>query len=64
MSKCNFTQYVSPNLCIGDSLAAFNNNFANLDQGLCNVPKLVSGPNVRVNSALTPQDNNIVSFCD
>lgn len=62
MSKCNFTQYVSPNLCIGDSLAAFNNNFANLDQGLCNVPKLVSGPNVRVNSAVTPQDNNIVSF--
>jgi hypothetical protein len=62
MSKCNFTQYVSPNLCIGDSLAAFNNNFANLDQGLCNVPKLVSSPSVRTNNTITPQDNIVTTF--
>lgn len=48
MSACNFTQQVSPNTCIGDSLAVFNSNFSSLDEGLCNIPITVSGPGVNV----------------
>lgn len=60
MSKCNFTQYVSPNLCIGDSLAAFNSNFKKLDEGLCNLPKIAPTPSVRVESTVTPQEDNVL----
>lgn len=60
MSKCNFTQYVSPNLCIGDSLAAFNSNFAKLDEGLCNVPAIQPGPGVSVSTHLTEQEDTVL----
>ena len=53
MSVCNFTQIVSPNSCIGDSLATFNANFSALDEGLCNVPQVVSGLGTHVENIFT-----------
>jgi len=37
MSACNYTQPINENECIGDSLDTINENFANLDDALCNV---------------------------
>lgn len=62
MSNCNFTQYVSPNLCIGDSLAAFNSNFKNLDNGLCNLPKVISSSSIKAESNINYQNDTIISF--
>jgi hypothetical protein len=35
MSTCNYTQSISDQQCIGDSLVIINNNFATLDTSLC-----------------------------
>ena len=43
MSVCNFVELITPDTCIGDSLATFNKNFQALDEGLCNIPDIVSG---------------------
>lgn len=59
MSKCNITQYVSPNTCIGDSLATFNSNFAKLDEGLCIIPTPVAGIGTMVIKEQTEQETEI-----
>lgn len=41
MSVCNYVQLVTPNTCLGDSLATFNSNFSALDEGLCRQPDVV-----------------------
>jgi hypothetical protein len=38
MSACNYTEKISPSECIGDSLIKINENFQNLDFGLCEKP--------------------------
>ena len=56
MSVCNYTKQVSPNICIGDSLPIFNENFANLDEGLCTLPALNNGAGIRLESVITEQN--------
>jgi hypothetical protein len=56
MSVCNYTKQVSPNLCIGDSLPIFNENFANLDENLCSLPTLYNGSGIRFNTIITEQN--------
>ena len=53
MSVCNYTQLVSPNTCLGDSLATFNANFSALDEGLCNVPDVHPGVGTSVHPTQT-----------
>lgn len=48
MSVCNFVELITPETCIGDSLATFNKNFQALDEGLCNVPDIVPGTGIVV----------------
>jgi hypothetical protein len=47
MSACNYTQNISPNTCIGDSLDTINANFSSLDLGLCDVPDVLAGTGTR-----------------
>lgn len=37
MATCNYTSIITESECIGDSLVTINNNFANLNTGLCNI---------------------------
>ena len=60
MSVCNFTQYVSPNTCIGDSLATFNANFSALDEGLCSVPDVLGGNGTEAHIEITEQNHTLV----
>ena len=60
MSVCNYTQLVSPNTCLGDSLATFNANFSALDDGLCGVPNVVAGTGVVVDSEFSEQSHSAV----
>ena len=60
MSICNYTQLVSPNVCLGDSLATFNANFSALDEGLCRVQDIEQGVGVEAVSQITEQDYNVV----
>jgi len=55
MSVCNFTQQVTPNTCLGDSLATFNANFQSLDEGLCEIPEVIGGLGTTVSSEITEQ---------
>lgn len=55
MSVCNYTQYVSPNTCLGDSLATFNANFSALDEGLCGVPDVLPGVGVATDLEISEQ---------
>ncbi len=60
MSVCNFTQLVSPEMCLGDSLATFNANFSALDEGLCSVPDVVPGLGINVKSEISEQIHPVV----
>lgn len=55
MSVCNFTQLVTPNTCLGDSLATFNANFSALDEGLCGIPNIVPGLGTSVEIEVSEQ---------
>jgi hypothetical protein len=55
MSVCNFTQMVSPETCLGDSLATFNANFSALDEGLCSVPDVTPGLGIEVITEISEQ---------
>ena len=60
MSVCNYTQLVSPNTCLGDSLATFNANFSALDEGLCNVPDVHPGVGTSVHLEISEQNHSAV----
>lgn len=60
MSVCNFTQLVSPNTCLGDSLATFNANFSALDEGLCNVPDVHPGVGTSVHLEISEQSHSAI----
>lgn len=62
MSLCNYTQIVSPNTCLGDSLATFNANFSALDEGLCRIPTFNQGNGVEVVSEVTEQECNTITI--
>ena len=51
MATCKYTELIDSSECVGDSLVKINNNFANLDGGLC-----TANDNVNI------LDNNINSF--
>ena len=55
MSNCNYTQYISPNTCVGDSLETINQNFSALDDGLCNVPSLIPGNGANLQTFINQQ---------
>jgi hypothetical protein len=56
MSHHNYTQLVTPNTCIGDSLATFNSNFSALDDALYKQPTIVSGKGISTNQHITEQN--------
>lgn len=60
MSVCNYTQLVSPNTCLGDSLATFNANFSALDEGLCKIPNVLPGLGITVNEEVSEQIHTAV----
>jgi len=60
MSARNFTQIVTPNTCLGDSLATFNANFSALDYGLNTVPTIVAGNGTKANNEYTEQNDYLV----
>ena len=60
MSVCNYTQLVSPNNCLGDSLATFNANFSALDEGLCKIPNVLPGLGITVNEEVSEQIHSAV----
>jgi hypothetical protein len=62
MSLCKHTQLVSPNTCLGDSLATFNSNFSALDEGLCTIPVTIQGIGMSVVSETTEQEYNTVKI--
>lgn len=59
MSIYNYTQLVTPNTCIGDSLATFNSNFSALDDALYKQPKTVPGKGTSTKQHITEQDATI-----
>ena len=61
MSVCNFTQLVSPNTCLGDSLATFNANFSALDQAMCSVPHILPGLGTTIGTDLSEQSHHTVT---
>ena len=60
MSVCNYTQPVSPNTCLGDSLATFNANFSALDEGLCGIPDVLPGLGIMVSEEVSEQIHSAV----
>lgn len=60
MSVCNFTQIITPDTCLGDSLATFNANFSALDEGLCSVPNVVSGLGTHAELELSEQNHHTI----
>lgn len=60
MSVCNYTQLVTPNTCLGDSLATFNSNFSALDEGLCRQPDIIGGRGIHAELLVSEQMHNIV----
>lgn len=60
MSNCKYTELVTPNTCLGDSLATFNDNFFKLDNALCAQPIFLPNNGVRVSKYLTEQNINAV----
>lgn len=62
MSVCNYTQLVSPNTCLGDSLATFNANFSALDEGLCNIPDVRPGVGTSTHLEISEQSRSSVQI--
>ena len=62
MSNCKYTEVVTPNTCLGDSLATFNNNFTKLDDALCLQPMIFSGRGIKLNYEFTEQNVNSVKI--
>lgn len=60
MATKNYTQLVTPNTCLGDSLATFNANFSALDEGLRWVPNVVPGVGTAVSVDISEQNHNTV----
>lgn len=60
MSVCNYTQLVTPNTCLGDSLATFNSNFSSLDEALCRQPDIVGGNGVHTEVLISEQMHNAI----
>jgi hypothetical protein len=60
MSVCNYTQLVSPNTCLGDSLATFNANFSALDEGLCDIPDVLPGLGVVTDFEVSEQNHSAI----
>lgn len=60
MSNCKYTELVTPNTCLGDSLATFNNNFSNLDEALCRQPVFLAGDGVHISNERTEQNLDVV----
>lgn len=58
MSVCNYIQLLTPDTCLGDSLATFNSNFSALDEGLCRQPTAAAGPGIVINKRLSEQSDN------
>lgn len=56
MSHHNYTQLVTPDTCIGDSLATFNSNFLALDDALYKQPKVVSGKGTMASPHISEQN--------
>lgn len=57
MSTCNFTKQIKDYECLGDSLLKINDNFYNLDSGLCNVPTAKAGIGIDVNNSVLTEQN-------
>lgn len=55
MAHYNYTQLVTPNTCIGDSLATFNSNFSALDDALYKQPAVISGKGIHTSQHITEQ---------
>lgn len=62
MSNCKYTELVTPNTCLGDSLATFNQNFSNLDNALCSQPVVIPGTGVRVTRFISEQNITTTQF--
>jgi len=62
MSNCKYTEVVTPNTCLGDSLATFNDNFFKLDNAVCSQPIPLAGNGIRLNRYLTEQNINAVKI--
>ena len=60
MSVCNYVQLVTPNTCLGDSLATFNSNFSALDEGLCRQPDVVGKSGVYTELQISEQGHTTV----
>jgi hypothetical protein len=60
MSVCNYTQLVSPNTCLGDSLATFNANFSALDEGLCDIPDVLPGVGIVTDFEVSEQNHSAI----
>jgi hypothetical protein len=56
MSTLSFTQLVTPDTCIGDSLATFNSNFSALDDALYKQPAIVPGRGTTTSQHITEQN--------
>lgn len=62
MSVCNYIQLVSPNTCLGDSLATFNSNFSSLDEALCRQPDIVGGKGVHTELLISEQAHTAIEI--
>jgi hypothetical protein len=60
MSVCNYVQLVTPNTCLGDSLATFNSNFSALDEGLCRQPDVVGKSGVYTELQISEQGHTTI----
>jgi hypothetical protein len=56
MSSCKFTENIKDYECLGDSLKKINNNFANLDSGLCEIPSPNAGSGISITPFTTEQE--------
>lgn len=57
MSVCNYIQLVTPDTCLGDSLATFNSNFSALDEALCREPTAAAGAGIVIDKRLSEQND-------
>ena len=62
MSNHHYTQLVTPNTCIGDSLATFNSNFSALDEALYRQPNMVAGRGATAIQLTTEQRANFTQI--
>lgn len=59
MSNCGFTKQISFQECIGDSFYTINDNFASLDENLCNVPASIAGNGINIQDDITDRNESV-----